>query len=186
MDVHDPRRRQVGDRRPDHRRGGRLRHLPLDGRQDVPERCRVSYYSNPYFLGGDKYKGPYTEDDSAANREKQDAVSVDGNDITVKMSKPFQDFPYYAAFPARARSRSVPRSRTRRSTPATRWSTGPYKIEEYTSAKSLILVRNDQWDPATDPARTQYPDGYVFKAGHAVRPDRPDPAGRLAARARPR
>jgi peptide/nickel transport system substrate-binding protein len=48
------------------------------------------YYSNPYFLGGDKYKGPYTEKDP--NCEKQQAVSVDGNDITVKMSKPFPDF----------------------------------------------------------------------------------------------
>ena len=42
---------------------------------------------------------------------------------------------------------------------------GPYKIKEYTIAKSLVLERNDQWDPATDPARTQYPDGYDFEAG---------------------
>jgi peptide/nickel transport system substrate-binding protein len=26
-----------------------------------------------------------------------------------------------------------------------------------------VLVRNPNWDPATDPARTQYPDGYDFK-----------------------
>jgi peptide/nickel transport system substrate-binding protein len=50
--------------------------------------------------------------------------------------------------------------------------TGPYKIKEYSVAKSLILERNDQWDPATDPARTAYPDGYEFKAGQA--PDQMD------------
>ena len=34
-----------------------------------------SYYSNPYFLGGDTYKGPYTDPDT-----EQQAVTVDGND----------------------------------------------------------------------------------------------------------
>ncbi len=53
------------------------------------------YYSNPYFLGGKDYKGPYT-----GGSDTSEAVSVDGNDITVKMSKPFTDFDYYASFPA--------------------------------------------------------------------------------------
>jgi peptide/nickel transport system substrate-binding protein len=81
------------------------------------------------------------------------------------MSKPFPDFAYYASFPAMGPIPTDPAV----SDPATYaqhpLATGPYKIEQYTSGKSLTLVRNDQWDPATDPARTQYPDGYVFKAG---------------------
>ena len=36
-------------------------------------------------------------------------------------------------------------------------------IKSYSPAKELVLVRNPNWDPATDPARTQYPDGYDFK-----------------------
>jgi peptide/nickel transport system substrate-binding protein len=127
------------------------------------------YYSNPYFLGGDKYKGPYTEKDP--NCEKQQAVYVDGNDITVKMSKPFPDFPYYASFPAigpiPTGSASDPAEYARHP-----MSTGPYKIKSYSVAKSLVLERNDQWDPNTDPARTQYPDGYNFKAGQS--PDQID------------
>ena len=30
-------------------------------------------------------------------------------------------------------------------------STGPYKFEGLQPGKSFNLVRNDQWDPATDP-----------------------------------
>jgi peptide/nickel transport system substrate-binding protein len=29
--------------------------------------------------------------------------------------------------------------------------------------ESLTLVKNDQWDPATDPARHQYADKWIFK-----------------------
>lgn len=120
------------------------------------------YYSNPYFLGGDTYKGPYTGNDLKG--AKQEAVSVNGNEVTVKMSQPFPDFPYYGAFPAMGAipqgDVSDPAKYAQRPT-----SNGPYKIESYTNAKSLVLVRNDQWDPATDPGRTQYPEKYVFKAG---------------------
>jgi peptide/nickel transport system substrate-binding protein len=127
------------------------------------------YYSNPYFLGGDKYKGPYTENDP--NGTKQKAVSVSGNTITIKMSQPFPDFPYYGAFAAMG-----PRPAGKAGDPATYaqhpLSTGPYKIKDYTRAKSLVLVRNTNWDPSTDPGRTAYPDGYDFKAG--VQPDQID------------
>jgi peptide/nickel transport system substrate-binding protein len=120
------------------------------------------YYSNPYFLGGDKYKGPYTEKDP--NGTKQQAVSVSGNVVTIKMGQPFPDFPYYGAFPAMG-----PRPAGKVSDPASYaqhpLSTGPYKIKSYTRAKSLILERNPNWDPNTDPARTDYPDSYEFKAG---------------------
>lgn len=127
------------------------------------------YYSNPFFLGGDTYKGPYTENDP--NCEKQQAISADGNTITVKMSKPFPDFPYYASFPAMG---PIPTGKA--SDPASYarhpMATGPYKIKSYSVAKSLVLERNDQWDPNTDAARTQYPDGYDFKAGQS--PDQVD------------
>ncbi|MDX6326827.1 MAG: peptide/nickel transport system substrate-binding protein [Nocardioidaceae bacterium] len=120
------------------------------------------YYSNPYFLGGDKYKGPYTENDP--NGTKQQAVSVSGNKVIVKMSQPFPDFPYYGTFPAMG-----PRPAAADSDPATYGqhplATGPYMIKSYTRSKSLVLQRNPNWDPATDPARTQYPDGYDVKAG---------------------
>ncbi|CAA9347166.1 MAG: Oligopeptide ABC transporter, periplasmic oligopeptide-binding protein OppA [uncultured Nocardioidaceae bacterium] len=120
------------------------------------------YYSNPYFLGGDKYKGMYSGNDPEGT--KQQAVSVDGNKVIVKMSQPFPDFPYYGTFPAMG-----PRPAGAVGDPGKYaqgpLSTGPYKIKDYTRSKSLVLERNPEWDPATDPGRTAYPDGYNFKAG---------------------
>ncbi|HRD61211.1 MAG TPA: ABC transporter substrate-binding protein, partial [Nocardioides sp.] len=118
------------------------------------------YYSNPYFLGGEDYKGPYTDPDA-----QQQAVSVDGNTITIKMATPFPDFPYYASFPAMGPIPTDPAVSDPAKYAQHPLATGPYKIEQYTIGKSMTLVRNDQWDPATDPARTAYPDSYVFKVG---------------------
>jgi peptide/nickel transport system substrate-binding protein len=119
------------------------------------------YYSNPYFLGGEKYKGPFTGHDPTG--KDQQAVSVSGNTITIKMSQPFPDMPYYGTFPSMG---PIPQGKDNPDTYALHpWSTGPYKIDSYTSGKSLVLSRNKYWDPNTDPGRTAYPDGYDFKAG---------------------
>ena len=55
------------------------------------------YYSSPYFKGGGTYKGPYTD---PSGMDGQEAVTIDGNEITIQMQTPFPDFPYYASFPA--------------------------------------------------------------------------------------
>lgn len=111
-------------------------------------------YSNDYFIDGDKYKGPYKSGTDYAG------VSVDGNTLTLKMNKPFPDMPYWGAFPAIG---PVPEGKDDpdkyRLHP---WATGPYMFDEYTPEKSLTLVRNPHWDPATDPGRTAYPEKYVF------------------------
>lgn len=38
--------------------------------------------------------------------------------------------------------------------------TGPYKIKEFKSGKSMVLVKNTSWDPKTDPIRHQYVDQF--------------------------
>jgi peptide/nickel transport system substrate-binding protein len=40
---------------------------------------------------------------------------------------------------------------------------GPYKIENYQPGTALSLVRNENWDPATDPNRPAYPDRFQFE-----------------------
>jgi peptide/nickel transport system substrate-binding protein len=116
------------------------------------------YYSNVYFKGGAAYKGPYT-----APSQKYNGITVKGSTITIKMAQPFPDMPYWGTFPANG---PVPLGKA--SDPKTYknhpFSTGPYMIKSYSIAKELVLVRNPSWDPATDPARTQYPDGYDFKS----------------------
>ncbi|MEU4036981.1 ABC transporter substrate-binding protein [Streptomyces collinus] len=43
--------------------------------------------------------------------------------------------------------------------------TGPYKIQSYKNGKSLVLVKNTNWDPKTDSVRHQYVDGWNFQFG---------------------
>ena len=114
-------------------------------------------YSNEYFLNGDTYEGPYTD----GKQSSCDCYRIDGSTITIMMARPFPEMPYWGAHPALS---AIPEAeadpRGYRHHPL---ATGPYKFGEYTPAESLTLVRNEEWDPATDPARTQYPDTYDFR-----------------------
>jgi peptide/nickel transport system substrate-binding protein len=116
------------------------------------------YYSNAYFKGGSDYKGMYTDPGS-----KYTGIKVDGNDITIKMDKPFPDMPYWGTFPANGPVPQDAKVSDPKSYKKNPWSTGPYMIDTFNQSKELILKQNPYWDPATDPARTQYPDGYDFK-----------------------
>src|SRR5690349_12453087 len=117
-------------------------------------------YSQTYFFGAGKYKGPYTEKDP--NCTKWGGTSVDGNTITIKMAKPFPDMDYWGAFMAMG-----PAPLGKAATPPDYGqnilSNGPYKVESFRPEEELTLVKNDQWDPNTDPARHQYADKFVFK-----------------------
>jgi peptide/nickel transport system substrate-binding protein len=112
-------------------------------------------YSNTYLLDGDTYHGPYLSGTSYPG------LTVDGNTLTLKMSRPFPDMPYWASFPAIGPIPEVvsdPAAYSRHPL-----ATGPYRIARYTPLKSLVLVRNPEWDPATDPGRHAYPNRFVFK-----------------------
>lgn len=114
-------------------------------------------YSKAYFLDADKYNGPYTD-----KGKPYDAITFDGQDVTIKMSTPFPDMDYWGAFmamgPAPLGNVSKPPNYGQKPL-----STGPYKIESFKPNEELVLVRNDQWDANTDPARHQYVDEWVFK-----------------------
>jgi peptide/nickel transport system substrate-binding protein len=114
------------------------------------------FYSQQYFEGGADFKGPYTDPGA-----QLDSIAVDGQTLTITMATPFPDMPYWGTFPANG---PLPPSAAADPTAYANapLATGPYKFADYTPKDSLTLVRNDQWDPATDPGRTQYPDGYEF------------------------
>ena len=115
-------------------------------------------YSNVYFKGGSTYGGPYSDP-----KGKFQAATLSGNTITIHMDKPFPDMPFWGAFPAMgpipSGSASDPAQYKKHPL-----ATGPYMFKKYTAAKELVLVKNPNWDPNTDAARTQYPDEYDFKA----------------------
>ena len=116
------------------------------------------YYSNAYFKGGSSYKGMYTDPGSKFN-----GIKVNGQTITINMSKPFPDMPYWGTFPANGPVPSDKKVSDPKAYKKHPWSTGPYMIKSFNQAKELVLEKNPYWEASTDPARTQYPDGYDFK-----------------------
>ncbi len=114
-------------------------------------------YNTTFFLDGDKYKGPFK--DKGAYR----GVEVNGNDITIKMRRPFTDMDYYASFP---QFTAIPQAKDNPETYGDKpLATGPYKFADYKAGTELKLVKNEHWDPTTDPGRIQAVDGWDFKFG---------------------
>ena len=88
---------------------------------------------------------------------------MNGNDITIKMSQPFPEMDYYASFPVFT---GIPQAKdTKEEYGNHPLATGPYMFEDYKPGSSLTLVKNPNWDPATDPGRIQSVDEWVFKFG---------------------
>src|SRR5690606_15669636 len=52
-------------------------------------------YSSGYFAGAEDYDGPYS-----SKGKKYAAVSVDGQDVVIKMSRPFPEMDHWGAFMA--------------------------------------------------------------------------------------
>ena len=116
------------------------------------------YYSNAYFKGGSTYKGLYT-----APSQKFNGIKVNGNTITIKMAKPFPDMPYWGTFPANGPIPlgKVSDPKTYKNHPLVDRSLHDQEVQP--RPRSSCSSKNPNWDPNTDPARTQYPDGYDFK-----------------------
>ena len=112
--------------------------------------------------GTSVFKGPYvTEGNDTAAYDN--AVSCDGNTITFKLKNPMSDFNYTVTLTAFAPVKKD--ADTGEKYDDRPLSNGPYKIESYEKGKALTLVRNDQWDPATDDIRPAYPDKIVYQFG---------------------
>jgi peptide/nickel transport system substrate-binding protein len=108
------------------------------------------------------YAGPY--DGGELSNDKVEAP--DDKTVIFKFSKPRPDFPFAAALPTTA---PVPQAKdTKEALDQAPITSGPYKIAAHDVDKSLKLVRNESWDPNTDPIRHQYADGYSFQFGPQI------------------
>lgn len=110
-------------------------------------------YSVSNFDCGEGYTGPQDGDCPG--------ITIDGQDITFKMQGPFPDMDFWSTFMAIG---PIPLENSE--FPAygrAPLSSGPYKIKEFRVNESLTLEKNPEWDPATDPARHQYADEWIFK-----------------------
>ncbi|MFG2728899.1 ABC transporter substrate-binding protein [Streptomyces canus] len=115
-------------------------------------------YFQQFMEGGKEYKGPY-KDKSAEGLKSIE--TPDDNTIVFKLNRAFQEFDYLVATPQTA---PVPQAKdTGIDYIKSIVSSGSYKFQSYDEGKQAVLVRNDNWDPKTDPLRKQYPDKIVVK-----------------------
>ncbi|MFJ4716505.1 ABC transporter substrate-binding protein [Streptomyces sp. NPDC088785] len=112
-------------------------------------------------LSDDGYKGPYAK----GSGDFKGIETPDARTVVFKLKQPFAEFP---ALVSRSNTAPVPRAKdTKLDYTNHPVSTGPYKIERYDRGRSMRLVRNPRWDPATDPNRTALPDTFTFSLSTA-------------------
>lgn len=102
-------------------------------------------------------------------------TTPDAHTLRFEFDKPHCDLPFAVSLPASAPV--PPEKDTGVDYDNQPISSGPYKITENTPGVQLVLERNTNWDPATDPVRHQYPDRFVWTFG----PDGEAAANRIIA-----
>jgi peptide/nickel transport system substrate-binding protein len=109
-------------------------------------------YFQQYLDAGD-YAGPYKD----TNLDNFTGIETpDDTTIVFRLAQPFSEFDFLVSNP---QSAPVPQAKdTGLQYQAEVVSTGPYKFESAEVGKSLVLVKNDEWDPATDENRKQLAD----------------------------
>src|SRR6266542_6518206 len=100
-------------------------------------------------------------DDFAAGKAKTiSGIAVSGDTVTYTLKKPAPDFLSIVTLPFFA---PVPRDYASKFKVGPDYGKhivgpGPYTLKSYTPEKSIELVRNTNWDPATDPLRKAWVD----------------------------
>src|SRR6266508_4035536 len=127
-----------------------------------PDLAEGSPYGHEYLDCKD-YKGPYV----AGNNGGKGCTAMDAPDdktIVFRLNQPVAEF---ASTASMFTFSPVPQAKdTKTQYDNHPWATGPYKVESYARNKQLVLVRNENWDPATDDTRAALPDKFIFKFGN--------------------
>jgi peptide/nickel transport system substrate-binding protein len=116
----------------------------------------------PQLLDAGDYKGPYKD----KNLDNFKGIETpDDYTVVFKLKNPFPEFNELVTFSGQ--TAPVPPDKDKgaqyRLHPL---SSGPYKWEgDYQPKKGGVLVRNENWDPSTDPNRKQLPDRIEITAG---------------------
>ena len=113
-------------------------------------------YTKQYLVdnaGG--YQGPYA---SGPTDDLKSVVCVSTKTIQFHLKQPVGDFGYAVSTPTFAPVPPSIEGKDRLGYDNQPFSDGPYKIQPGATHEKMTLVRNNFWDPATDPIRHQYPD----------------------------
>jgi peptide/nickel transport system substrate-binding protein len=114
--------------------------------------------------GTSAYKGPY---DGTGQELYDEAVTCSDDDktITFNLANPAGDFNYSLTLLSFSPVREDADTGEQYTTAPL--SNGPYKVETNDVGTELVLVRNENWDPASDPVRGEkaYPDEIQIQFG---------------------
>ncbi|ACY97862.1 MULTISPECIES: ABC transporter substrate-binding protein [Thermomonospora] len=116
----------------------------------------------PQLLDADGYKGPYKD----KNLDNFKGIETpDDYTLIFKLKEPFPEFNELVTFSGQ--TAPVPPDKDKGAQYRLRpLSSGPYKWEgNYQPKKGGVLVRNEHWDPSTDPNRKALPDRIEVIAG---------------------
>jgi peptide/nickel transport system substrate-binding protein len=134
----------------------------------------------PFITQGPSYiqqwlAGPGTEDyrdllpeGPYAGGHLPDSVleTPDARTVVFHFDEPQNDLPYALSMPGYAVVSEE--GDTRETYDQEPMTSGPYRIEEYRSGRSMTLVRNEHWVASSDPARNAYPDRFEISFGHTL------------------
>lgn len=117
-------------------------------------------YLRDWLVGGETYEGPYKD----GGKGLDSIVVPDAKTIVFKLRKPEGEFPFLAT---QTQFAPVPKAKDNgvkyEEHPV---SSGPYKVAKNTNdGETLLLERNEHWDPKTDDERKAYPDRIDVRSG---------------------
>jgi peptide/nickel transport system substrate-binding protein len=109
-------------------------------------------------------------DDFAAGKASTiSGMQADGNTLRITLNQPASDFPsiltlpFFSPVPEEYASQYEPGEEYARHL----FASGPYKLERYTPGRLIELVRNENWDPRTDPLRSAWVDKVSVTIGRS-------------------
>jgi peptide/nickel transport system substrate-binding protein len=152
-------------------RRGVLYDLP--GRRDVRAEDFI-YAIERQFDRRNPSPNPYSRlitgvDDFAAGRAKtiSGMKALDRHTLQITLDHPANDFPSLLTLPFFS---PVPEEDARRYVPGRDYgqhliASGPYRLKQYTPGRRIELVRNENWDPRTDPLRAAWVDTVTVTIG---------------------
>ncbi|MFH7600396.1 ABC transporter substrate-binding protein [Streptomyces racemochromogenes] len=117
-------------------------------------------YLRDWLVGGETYEGPYKD----GGKGLDSIVVPDAKTIVFKLRKPEGEFPFLAT---QTQFAPVPKAKdTGVKYEEHPVSSGPYKVAKNTGdGETLLLERNEHWDPKTDEERKAYPDRIEVRSG---------------------
>ncbi|MFI5910426.1 ABC transporter substrate-binding protein [Dactylosporangium sp. NPDC051541] len=107
---------------------------------------------------GQQYAGPYS-----GPADLRSVTTPDDRTIVFHLAEPFADFPYLLAMGVAA---PVPQAKDTGERYGDRpVASGPYRFASIDAGKKVVWVRNEAWDPASDPVRKALPDRVELTIG---------------------